>query len=60
MVIHLNQEEKQRKPISVEVHGNFPVDFVEQGFNAELLPKERQRSEKSPQKYECISQGSKL
>lgn len=60
MATHINQEEKQRKPVSVEVHGNFPVDFVEQGFNAGLLLKERWISEKSPQKYECISQGSKL
>lgn len=41
MATHLNQEEKQRKSVSVEVHGNFPVDFVEQAFNAGLLLKER-------------------
>lgn len=41
MATHLNQEEKQRIPVSVEVHENFPVDFVEQGFNAGLLLKER-------------------
>lgn len=41
MVTQLNQEEKQRKPGSVEVPGNFPVGFVELGFNAGLLLKGR-------------------